>query len=232
VERIACFGAHLEGETAPDSWLDYIARWFDLPWDDGLNEEAKRAILRHASGIIEHRGTRRGLALLLEAVIGAAGSARVSDVTVDHPVRPIGGGGRTGPALPLILAGASPRIATLGVKAILGRSVIRCSKDDIDPRRAIVPTVTVRVAANSTTTASLKPILPGLLAQYIPAGIALRLRWQTKPFAAGLDADALPLDANGAGRLGDTSSIGRTILAGRMTRRLTESGVDTDLRLT
>jgi len=230
-ERIASIGAHLQADTAPDAWLDYIARWFDLPWDDGLNEEAKREILRKASAILERRGTRSGLELLLTSILGTAGAVRVSDVTVDHRVGPIGGGGRPGPALPLILAGASPRIATLGVKAIIGRSAIRCSADDIDPLRTIVPTVTVRIAAAGTTTAALKPILPGILAQYIPAGVVLRLRWQTAPFGDAIDADGIHLDANGVGRLGDTSSIGRTVLGGRTTRRLTESGIDTDLRL-
>jgi len=231
-ERIASIGAQLRADTAPDAWLDYIARWFDLPWDDGLNEAAKRAILRHAGDILEHRGTRRGLELLLESLLGAAGSTRVSDVTVDHPVVAIGGAGRSGPSLPLVLTGASARIATLGVKAILGRARIRCSKDDVDPLRAIVPTVTIRIVANGATTKVLKPVLPGILAQYIPAGIVLRLRWQTSPFADALDAEGMRLDANGTGRLGDTSSIGRTVLGGRMTRRLVESGVDTDLRLT
>ena len=118
------------------------------------------------------------------------------------------------------------------MKAVLGRARIRCSKDDIDPLRTIVPTVTVRIAANGATVAALKPVLPGMLAQYIPAGVALRLRWQTSPFADALGPDGLLLDANGTGRLGDTSTIGRTVLGGRKTRRVTESGVDTGLRLT
>jgi hypothetical protein len=78
----------------------------------------------------------------------------------------------------------------------------------------------------------MKPVLRGILAQYIPAGIVLRLHWQTSPFADALDAEGMRLDANGTGRLGDTSSIGRTVLGGRTTRRIADSGVDTDLRLT
>jgi phage tail-like protein len=231
-QRIASIGQHLQADTAPDAWLDYIARWFDLPWDDGLNEQAKRAILRQANGILEHRGTRHGLALLLDALLGTAGAARVSDVTVDHPVNPIGGDGRPGPALPVILAGASTHIATLGVKAVLGRSRIACGRDDINPLHAIVPTVTIRIAARRATIAALKPVVPGILAQYIPAGLVMRLRWQSAPFGDALDDDGIELDATGTGRLGDTSSIGRTILGGRLARRLTDPGVDIDLRLT
>jgi phage tail-like protein len=231
-DRIAAIGTYLQADSAPEPFLNYIARWFDLPWDDGLGVEAKRAVLEQANAILEQRGTRRGLDALLSALLGGVASARVSDVTVDHPVRAIGGGGRRGVELPLILTGASTAIATLGVKAVLGRARLRCVEQDIDPLRAIVPTVTIRIAAAGAAGAQLKALLPGILAQYLPAGIVLRLRWQTAPFADAIDADGLRLDADGPGRLGDTSSIGRTILSGRTGRTITESGVDADLRLT
>ena len=230
-ERIDGIGGKLLADTAPIEWLDYIARWLDLPWDDSLGESAKRALIRYASEIIEHRGTRRGLERLLASLLDGSGAARVTDATVDHPVTPLGGGGRRGAELPLILAGASPRIATLNVKAVLGRARIRCNTSDVDPLRAIVPTVTIRIAAERGAAAALTPILPRLMSMYLPAGVVVRLRWQTTPFADALDDDGIRLDAAGPGRLGDTSRIGQTVLGGRAARGLTDTGVDTDLRL-
>ena len=126
------------------------------------------------------------------------------------PLSPIGGNGRRGPSLPLVLTGASARIATLGVKAVLGRARIRCSTGDIDPLRAIVPTVTVRIATNVRDGCGTETDPSGILAQYLPAGIVLRLRWQTTPFADASMPKACASTRMAPGRLGDTSRIGRT----------------------
>src|SRR5947209_8017335 len=49
--RISELGRLIDPRTAPDTWLDYIARWLGLPWDDALSLEQKRNIATHAADI-------------------------------------------------------------------------------------------------------------------------------------------------------------------------------------
>ena len=52
---------HLHPSTAPEPWLDFVARWLGLPWDDALSGEQKRALLSRAAILARSRGTRAGL---------------------------------------------------------------------------------------------------------------------------------------------------------------------------
>jgi phage tail-like protein len=233
--RILGIASHIDPGTAPVEWLDYIARWLDLPWDDGLQLDAKRRIVRHAGDLLDLRGTRQGLERLVAALLGDQGTARVADVTVDHPPVRLGGGGRSGATLPMLIAGTSLTAATLDGKAVLGRARLRCAPGDDDPLREIVPTIRITATVDPGTQRALQTLFARVLAQYIPAGIRLRVRWHAvEPFAGAADAqdDGVVLDGNGPGVLGKDSQLGRTVLAGRRTDRLDDAGLGMGVRLT
>lgn len=232
-ERIRSIGSYIDPDTAPIDWLDYLARWLDLPWDDGLPIAMKRALLKSAGDLLDLRGTRRGLRQLLTCLLRPNGSARIVDVTVDHPPIRLGGGGRAGSALPALLAGAPRSAAILGSKAILGSAKLSCSADDGDPLRAIVPALIIEVSADRATQQTLRQVLPSILEQYIPAGLAVTLRWRTKPAAlSAVDAcEGYVLDARGPGALGEDSLLGRVTVAGRGASRIDDVGVNIGFRL-
>jgi phage tail-like protein len=229
-DRIRAIGAHIDPDTAPIEWLDYLARWLDLPWDDALPSDAKRRILQQAGLIVAARGTRRGLQLLLNALIGSRASARIVDLTVDHAPLRLGGHGCTGSPLPVLLAGASPAAPILGSKAVLGRA---CLGVPCDPLRCVVPTVRIELTASRAVHAALAPVLEHIVAQYVPAAMKVTAAWRlTSAFLASIDRDEGDvLDGVGPGALGSDSEIGRTVLGGRGVGRLDDLGLDLGFRL-
>ena len=78
----------------------------------------------------------------------------------------------------------------------------------------------------------LDPLVPRILAQYVPAGIKVAVAWTVvSALLAEMDADGGELlDANGPGRLGEDSEIGRIVLGGR-TGLLDSAGLDVGFRL-
>jgi phage tail-like protein len=231
-ERIGRIGAQIDPATAPADRLDSLARWLAIPWDDGLPPPVKRALLRNAGILTAQRGTRDGLRLLMQCLLEGRGRVTVVDVTVDHPPARLGGPGSPGPALPMLLAGASPRAATLGAKAVLGRARLRCGANDCDPLRELVPTVRLELGAGAAQRRALEPVLDGLLAQYLPAGVHSVVRWSVVHGSATLDVgEGMVLDANGPARLGEDSLLGRTVLAGRSFGVIDEDGLDIGFRL-
>ena len=225
-EKIRALGSYVDPETAPTDWLDYLARWIDLPWDDALPETAKRCLLQHAGTILERRGTRAGLERVLECVLGQGGAA-IDDVTVDHaPVR-LGSG-----TLPALLAGVSSRVPVLGA-ARLGRLQLARPSMEHDPLRSLVPALRIVLTASRARQREIGPLVDGMLAHYLPAGLRVSTSWRIRPalLAPPPDGDGMRLDADGPALLDDDSVLGRTVLAGRGTGRIRESGLEVGFRL-
>lgn len=230
-EQIRGIAGQIDPATAPAVWLDFIARWLDLPWDDGLPIESKRRIAQNAGVLLERRGTRDGLRRLLDALIGTPGRARIVDLTVDHPPMRIGGRDcRGGARLPLMLAGPAAHAPVLGVRAVLGRA---CLGVPCDPLRSIVPALRVAATAPRATRRVLEPLMGRVLAQYVPAGVNVEISWKVMSAAlAVVDADeGEVLDANGPGRLGDDSEIGRVVISRRGAVAADDAGLDVGFRL-
>jgi phage tail-like protein len=228
-QRIRSIVRHLEPVTAPAEWLDFVARWLDLPWDDDLSTGSKRRLLQNAGGVLDARGTRRGLRLLLEALVGDAGRVRITDFTVDHPPLGLGGHGRRGAPLPMLLAGPSARMAVLNGKSVIGRTRLACEGEDANPLGNIVPTIGISVTATRRAIAELQPLLMRVLERYVPAGVKVSIRWSAVAPGGGDDGDLL--DANGPGRVGRDASLGRTVLAGRSRGRIDDGGLGVGFRL-
>jgi phage tail-like protein len=66
-DHIAMF---LSPRTCPASWLPWFASWFGLPLDPHLPEARARALLAETSEIYRWRGTRYGLARVIEVCTG------------------------------------------------------------------------------------------------------------------------------------------------------------------
>ena len=217
--RIASIGSLMEAATAPVGWLDYMARWLDLPWDDGLPEPAKRRLVRDAGPLLDRRGTRAGLQVLLRDVLGEDASVRVVDLVAEHPPGRLGGRGGTVrgmAALPMLLAGAPLSLPIVGSRLVLGRTRL-CARDaENHPLASIVPTLRIEVSVDRRTRTSIEPMLARLLAQYVPAGLRLTLRWLSP--GGGLrdegSTDVMVLGGYGPATLGRDSEIGRVRLGG------------------
>jgi hypothetical protein len=74
---------------------------------------------------------------------------------------------------------------------------------------------------------ALEPVLAGILAQYLPAGLRVAIRWRlvSQPAADSADGAIAILDGVGPGLLGVDAVIGRAALAGRSRARLDETGL-------
>jgi phage tail-like protein len=64
------FDLFLDPDTAPDSFLPWLANWFDNHFDDTWSPERQRLLLSEASQIYARRGTRWALSRILEIYTG------------------------------------------------------------------------------------------------------------------------------------------------------------------
>jgi phage tail-like protein len=62
--------AYLDVATAPDDLLPWLAAWTGMSLDPGQPRDRQRLLLRQAVSLQGIQGTRRGIALAVEAVFG------------------------------------------------------------------------------------------------------------------------------------------------------------------
>ncbi|MET1161939.1 MAG: phage tail protein [Pseudoxanthomonas sp.] len=202
--RIATLGSLIDADSAPAPWLDSIARWLGLPWDDALDEDRKRCIVRHAAALAAARGTRAGLALLLECLFpGAPPRFRIVDVEVDVGFARLGGQCCAGPALPTLLTGLPRRASVLSRRTRLGVARLPCPGRDEDPLAPWRGALRIEIAADALERRQAQPWLAGVLASMVTATARVALRWRLP----GAPDDVLteagqPLLASTTARLG------------------------------
>lgn len=227
--RIDSLGDLLDPALADEAWLDAIAGWIGMPWDDSLPIAAKRALLAAAETLQSARGTRRGLEALLSAVL-PPGRARIVDLFSDHGFARLGCGDAP-LRLPAMLGGLAPGWLVLGRKARLGRG--RLSPDGaIDCGARFAGIVVVELAATSTERRAWSWLRP-LLEQFMPLTARLQLRW-IGPRETGTDRvlhAELTLEAEPTSRLGDESVVGRMRLPGDRVMPLDATGPTPGFRL-
>jgi phage tail-like protein len=213
-EKIRSIASQIDPRTAPVAWLDYVAGWLDLPWENALPADAKQRLVAAAGALLNQRGTRGGLEALLRALVGPGARIRIADLTVDHPPTRLGGACGSGARLPMLLAGPLASAPILGTRAVLGRACLGVSAD---PMRTLLPALRIEIDAARSVQRRVGPLLDRLLAQYLPAGIKVAVTWRlmSEALAAIDEADGDVLDANGPGRIGEDSEIGRVVLGGR-----------------
>ena len=206
-QRIAAMGSMIDPQTAPVAWLDYVARWLGLPWDNALDEQQKRRLLARADVLASRRGTRAGLEALLGALLpGDPARYRVADLSERHGFARLG----CASALPAILAGLPSSSMALGRKAILGKGRLACPGTPPDPVARLIGHVTVSITANAAERTAWEPWMETLLAAAMPVTARLALRWRSTAQRLLDDrlGDGLTLGAPSAPRLGTDAVTG------------------------
>jgi phage tail-like protein len=224
--RIASMASHIHPSTAPEEWLDFVARWLGLPWDDALDAERKRAILLHAPELASGRGTRRGLEALLESLMpGTPRRFRVTDTTADYGFAAVGG------TLPAMLGGYLRTRPELDAHARLGVMRLQCAGQLDDGVWQFAGTIRVEVAATAKEREAWEPWLGALIADMVPLTVRVQLRFVS---AYALRSDrldgTLQLEAAPTPHLGTDAVTGLAHLPEEGARLSTGAGIGSPLR--
>jgi phage tail-like protein len=178
--RIGSMGSRIDPATATEPWLDFIARWLGVPWDNALTLKQKKTIVMRAPDIAQGRGTRAGLEALLEALIpGSPPRFRVTDATADFGFAVIGGESCAGSALPAILGGNSSWRPQLNLSAVLGSLRLPCAGQLEDGASRFAGRVQVEVVATAAERQMWSPWLLALITEMAPLTVRVDLRWVT-----------------------------------------------------
>ena len=230
--QIASLASHVHPATATGPWLDFIARWLGLPWDDALTEEQKRRIVTRASDIARDRGTRTGLEALLDCLLpGTPPRFRIIDPTADVGFATVGGGTCRGSALPAMLGGSTPWSPRLGATATLGLVRLPCPGQVDDGVRQIAGRVRIDIAASGEERRAWEPWLPALVNEMVPLTARVQLRWVNLQTLRGTPlVGSFVLSAAPTTHLGSDAVTGVARLPERGSR-ITSTGADTGTRL-
>lgn len=195
--RIAGLGALVHPDTAPVPWLDEIAEWLGVPWDDALAPAQKRALLNSAARLAEQRGTREGLAALLECLFpGSPPRFRITDVDVDYGFISLGGKKCRGTALPGVLAGLPATATVLSRKTILGRARLPCPGREPSATAHLTGRLRIDLTTSSVEMRAAQKWVSPLINAVVPANLRVDLRWhllQDASFGGAGELPAAPL---------------------------------------
>jgi phage tail-like protein len=175
---IASMGRQIHPTTAPEPWLDFIARWLGVPWDDALSLEQKRAIVLHAADLANARGTRAGLEALLESLLpGTPRRFRITDRTADAGFAVVGSESCPGTTLPALLGGHTLWSRELGSDAVLGHMRLPRPGQLHDGAWHLTGKIPIDVAATAAERKALEPWLLALISEMVPLTARVELRW-------------------------------------------------------
>jgi len=230
---IGDIGRNLHPKTAPGPWLDFLAGWLGLPWDDALSLEQKRGVVLRAPDIARGYGTRAGLEALLAGLIpGTPPRFRVTDSTVQFGLSVVGGGMCEGSRLPVMLAGLPSTATELDMKAVLGQARLPCG--DVDDGTAhLLGRIRVDVGATAAERAAWEPWLASLIFAMLPATTRVTLNWLSPvTFRQTMRlGDELTLEDPPEPHLGTDAVTGIAHLPRRRGSALPETGLDHDTPL-
>jgi phage tail-like protein len=208
--RIAAMGSRINPSTAPEPWLDFVARWLGLPWDDGLTLAQKKAIMTRAPELAKSRGTRAGLEALLESLMpGTPRRFRVIDATADFGFATVGGDGCSGTAIPAILGGFNRWNAELDSRAVLGIMRLPCAGQRDDGTGQLAGQIRIDVAASAAERTAWEPWLLALITDMVPLTARVELRWvSAQALRTGRLDGTLTLESSPAPHLGTDAVTG------------------------
>lgn len=176
-DKIDGLGANIHPDSANSEWLDYMASWLGLPWDDTLSVVQKRAIVKNAEALGMARGTRAGLKTLLDCLFPENSRYRLVDFTVDFGMAMVGGESCVGSTLPALLGGLPSSAARLDVQATLGSMRLPCDGVEADPFARFVGRLRVEVAASRAEREQWQPWLADVLGLMVPLTTQLSIHW-------------------------------------------------------
>jgi phage tail-like protein len=230
--RIASMGSLISPDTAPVPWLDFIARWLGVPWDDALSAAQKRALIHRAAELARLRGTRSGLEALLESLLpGTPRRFRVIDATADFGFAMVGGPSCQGSALPALLGGRTRWAAELDTRAVLGYMRLPCDGQLDDGVYQLAGRLQIEIAATAAERKAWEPWMPALIAEMVPLNVRVRLRWVTERALRSDRLDGtLALEDEPTAHLGTDAITGLARLPERAAR-LSSFGIPLTTRL-
>ncbi len=230
--RIGSLASHIHPETASGPWLNFVARWLGVPWDDALSEEQKKRLIARAADIARGRGTRAGLETLLGALLpGATPRFRITDATADLGFATVGGDDCRGSTLPAMLGGSSRWRSELDANTVLGRMRLPCAGQVDDGVRALAGLVRVDIAATAEERQAWQAWLPALIDEMVPLTARVQLRWLGPQALRGTRLDgSLVLQGAITPHLGSDAVTGAARLPERGSR-ITSTGADIGTRL-
>ena len=230
--RIASLASYVHPNTSTGSWLDFVARWLGLPWDDALSEEQKKCIVNHGSELARGRGTRAGLETLLECLLpGTPRRFKVIDSTSDVGFATVGGQACPGSALPAIVGGRTQWSTELDSAAVLGRMRLPCPGQVDDGVRHLAGLVRVDIGASGQERQAWEPWLPALINEMIPLTARMQLRWvSARALRSARLIGSFVLEPTPAPHVGSDAITGVARLPERGSR-ITSTGADTGTRL-
>jgi phage tail-like protein len=234
-QTIANLGMNIHPDLAAIDWLDFLAGWLDVPWDDALPEQVKRRLLGGAAQLLNLRGTRAGLEWLLQLLFPNS-KTRVIDVDADIGFAVLGCKSRPdlGSALPAVLSGLPADASVLSRRAVLGQMRLNgLAESDPIGIAPLMGRLRITISASDQERAALEAIMAKLVSAMIPAGLRIDIRWRPQAllgFSRKLDQGFI-LDNPSHRRLSQDAQLGLLILAGGHRQRLTESGLSLGFRL-
>lgn len=230
--RIGSMGSRIHPAKATEPWLDFIARWLGVPWDNGLTLKQKKAIVMRAADIAKGRGTRAGLEALLEALIpGTPSRFRVTDPTADFGFAIVGGESCAGSELPAMLGGNTRWRSQLDWHAVLGHMRLPCAGQLEDGAWQLAGKVRVEVAATAAERKAWSPWLLALIKEMVPLMARVDLQWVTaQSFRTDRLDGTMTLESPPQPHLGTDAITGLAILPERAVR-LSECGAPVGTRL-
>ena len=215
--RIGDLGRKIHPDTAPPEWLDFVARWMGLPWDDALAHDQKRRIVQNGSQFTALHGTRSGLSLLLDSLMPERPRRyRITDVMADFGLVTLGGGACTGARLPAMLAGLPANALELGNKAVLGKGRLPCTAPP-SVSAGLIGRIRVEMAVDAEEFREWSPWLARLIAAMLPVTAQADLRWLSRSAYAGRGelSTGLLLSDDPIAHLGTDAVTGFARLGGR-----------------
>lgn len=220
-QQIRGLGTRIRSTNDSPEWLDFVADWVGIPWNQGLSLDQKQRLIECAAELTSHRGTRRGLTELLQAIVGGKGQFRITDLTADCGFAILGGPSKNSPTnrsprpgcqLPALLGGAPQGSMTLDSQAVLGRSRL---PDDtnapVDPAAAYCGHIKIELAATRAERDQWECWLESLIQQFLPIGTNAKICWvgpqALEDHNLTLDSELKPLPL---ARLGTDAVTGRS----------------------
>jgi phage tail-like protein len=223
--RIAALGTHIHPNAATGEWLDYIANWLSLPWDDALSDQQKQSILLSAAEIARGRGTRAGLETLLECLLpGSPRRFRVTDASADFGYAVVGGNQCAGSALPAMLGGFTRWHAELNVTTVLGYTRLPCPAQSNNDVWKPAAKIRIDVAGGYKEREAMEPWLLNMITDMIPLTVSVDLSWvSSQALRTDRLDDTLVLKAPPSPHLGTDAITGLSRLPEPRRTQLTRS---------
>lgn len=220
--EIGTLADRLDPARTEARWLPDLAVLLGLPFDGTLPRDAQRRLVAAAPALLAGRGTRRGVFTLLQAALGDR-DYRVIDRSEEFAPVTLGGAGLAGSRLPAFLTGPSIRTPMLSGRLVLGRTAL-CPPDTGRPEHVSRgPELLVEIPATGLDQRRWGSAIERMVAEMVPAGVRLRIRWIDRNAAVG----DLPMIADVARplALGDPRPLGTVSLGGDRTLKLDEGGI-------